>query len=65
MEVSAEGGGATVAELGTSTERVTSELVMTMALIAASLVSRPTLVCKGAVPVAGTDVFEERGGCGN
>ena len=39
MEVSVEGGGATIAESGTSMERVTSELVMTVALIAALLVS--------------------------
>lgn len=64
VEVSAEGEGLTAAESRTSTERVASELVTTVALVAASLISGPTLVCEEAVPAADTDVFEERGDTG-
>lgn len=64
VEVSAEGEGAAGAESGTSTERVASELATAAALVVASLVSRPTLVCEGAVPAADTDVFDESGEVG-
>jgi hypothetical protein len=64
VEVSAEGEGVTAAESGTSTERVGSELATTAALVVASLVSGPTLVCEEAVPAADTDVFEDSGEAG-
>ena len=64
VEVSAEGEGLTAAESRTSTERVASELVTTVALVAASLILGPTLVCEEAVPAADTEVFEERGDAG-